>query len=157
MVRSSLSPLLLCPTPLAATSGFFPIGLLPVFFSLALMLPRSMPSLIAPTALPHSPRCASDQHSPSTSSRPSWRDPPAPSDPLDRPRSLSPQNPQMISLSIAAFFKVAFFFLAIIAAVDLLTMSQPRRIRMLTRCGHSQRCIASRLKISRHRVRMALS
>ena len=76
---------------------------------------------------------------------------------MDWPLSFSPQNPQMISLSIAAFFKVAFFFLAIIAVVDLLTMSQPRRIRMLTRCGHSQRRIARRLKISRHRVRMALA
>ena len=63
----------------------------------------------------------------------------------------------MFSLSLAAIFKVAFFFLAIIAAVDLLTMSQPRRVRMLTRCGHSQRAIASRLGITRHRVRMALS
>ena len=63
----------------------------------------------------------------------------------------------MLSLSLAAVFKVAFLFLAIIAAVDLLTMSQPRRVRMLTRCGHSQRAIASRLGITRHRVRMALS
>ena len=63
----------------------------------------------------------------------------------------------MLSLSIAAIFKVAFFLLAIIAAVDLLTMSQGRRIRMLTRCGHSQRAIASRLGITRHRVRLALS
>ena len=63
----------------------------------------------------------------------------------------------MLSLSLAAVFKVAFFFLAIIAAVDLLTMSQPRRVRMLTRCGHSQRAIASRLGITRHRVRVALS
>jgi len=63
----------------------------------------------------------------------------------------------MFSLSIAAFFKVAFFFLAIIATVDLLTMSQDRRVRMLSRCGHSQRRIASRLNVSRYRVRLALS
>jgi len=63
----------------------------------------------------------------------------------------------MFSLSLAAIFKVAFLFLAIIAAVDLLTMSQDRRVRMLSRCGHSQRAIASRLGITRHRVRMALS
>ena len=63
----------------------------------------------------------------------------------------------MFSLSLAAIFKVAFLFLAIIAAVDLLTLSQDRRIRMLTRCGHSQRAIASRLGITRYRVRMALS
>ena len=63
----------------------------------------------------------------------------------------------MISISIAAIFKVAFFLLAIVAVVDLLTMSQDRRVRMLSRCGHSQRRIASRLGITRHRVRMALS
>ena len=63
----------------------------------------------------------------------------------------------MFSLSLAAIFKVAFFFLAIIAAVDLLTMSQPRRVRILSRRGLSQRAIASRLGISRHRVRVALS
>ena len=63
----------------------------------------------------------------------------------------------MLSLSLAAIFKVAFFLLAIVAVVDLLTMSQPRRVRMLSRSGLSQRAIASRLKISRHRVRVALS
>ena len=62
----------------------------------------------------------------------------------------------MISISIAAIFKVAFFLLAIVAVVDLLTMSQPRRVRMLSRCGHSQRRIASRLGITRHRVRVVL-
>ena len=62
----------------------------------------------------------------------------------------------MISISIAAIFKVAFFLLAIVAVVDLLTMSQDRRVRMLSRCGHSQRRIAARLGITRHRVRLAL-
>ena len=63
----------------------------------------------------------------------------------------------MISLCLAAIFKVAFFFLAIIAAVDLLTMSQPRRVRMLSRSGLSQRSIASRLNVSRYRVRQCLA
>ena len=63
----------------------------------------------------------------------------------------------MISFSLAAIFKVAFLFLAIVAVVDLLTMSQPRRVRMLSRAGHSQRSIASRLQITRYRVRLALS
>ena len=63
----------------------------------------------------------------------------------------------MISLSLAAIFKVAFFLLAIVAVVDLLTMSQPRRVRLLTRCGHSQRRIAARLGITRHRVRQCLA
>jgi len=63
----------------------------------------------------------------------------------------------MISLSLAAIFKVAFFLLAIVAVVDLLTMSQDRRVRMLSRSGLSQRAIASRLNITRYRVRLALS
>ena len=63
----------------------------------------------------------------------------------------------MLSLSLAAIFKVAFLLLAVVAVVDLLTMSQPRRVRMLSRSGLSQRAIASRLGITRHRVRMALA
>ena len=63
----------------------------------------------------------------------------------------------MISISIAAIFKVAFFFLAIVAVVDLLTMSQDRRVRMLSRRGFSQRAIASRLNVSRYRVRQCLA
>lgn len=63
----------------------------------------------------------------------------------------------MISLSLAAIFKVAFLLLAIVAVVDLLTMSQDRRVRMLSRCGHSQRSIAARLNITRYRVRQCLA
>ena len=63
----------------------------------------------------------------------------------------------MLSLSLAAIFKVAFLFLAVVAVVDLLTMSQQRRIRRLSRRGLSQRAIASRLNVSRYRVRLALS
>lgn len=63
----------------------------------------------------------------------------------------------MISLSFAAIFKVAFLLLAIVAVVDLLTMSQDRRVRMLSRCGHSQRSIAARLNITRYRVRQCLA
>ncbi len=63
----------------------------------------------------------------------------------------------MISLSLAAVFKVAFLLLAIVAVVDLLTMSQDRRVRMLSRCGHSQRSIAARLNITRYRVRQCLA
>ena len=67
----------------------------------------------------------------------------------------------MLSLSLTVALKwaaiLSFSCLAIIAAVDLLTMSQPRRIRVLTRSGLSQRAIASRLNVSRYRVRLALS
>ena len=76
---------------------------------------------------------------------------------MDWPRTLSPQIAPMISLSVAAIFKVAFFLLAIVAVVDLLTMSQPRRVRMLSRSGLSQRAIASRLNVSRYRVRQCLA
>ena len=62
----------------------------------------------------------------------------------------------MLSLSLAAIFKVAFLLFAVVAVVDLLTMSQPRRVRMLSRSGLSQRAIASRLNVSRYCVRMAL-
>ena len=63
----------------------------------------------------------------------------------------------MISFSLAAIFKVAFLLLAIVAVVDLLTMSQDRRVRMLSRSGLSQRAIASRLSITRYRVRQCLA
>jgi transcriptional regulator len=47
--------------------------------------------------------------------------------------------------------------LLVIAAVDLLTMSQPRRVRMLRRSGMTQAAIADRLGVSRYRVRCALA
>jgi len=47
--------------------------------------------------------------------------------------------------------------LLIIAIVDLATMSQARRVRMLRRCGMTQAAIADRLQISRYRVRQALA
>ena len=76
---------------------------------------------------------------------------------MDWPLSLSPQAPQMISVLFAAIFKVALPLLVIIALIDHLTMSQPRRVRVLSRSGLSQRAIASRLNVSRYRVRLALS
>ena len=47
--------------------------------------------------------------------------------------------------------------LLIIALIDLATMSQARRVRMLRRCGMTQSAIADRLQISRYRVRLALA
>jgi hypothetical protein len=44
-----------------------------------------------------------------------------------------------------------------VAVFDLLTMSQPRRIRFLHSIGRSQTAIAERLGISRYRVRLALA
>ena len=47
--------------------------------------------------------------------------------------------------------------LLIVALIDLATMSQARRVRMLRRCGMTQAAIADRLQISRYRVRLALA
>jgi len=63
----------------------------------------------------------------------------------------------MLSLLLAAIFKVAFPLLCIIALIDVLTMSRPRRVRMLRRSGMTQAAIADRLQISRYRVRLALT
>ena len=47
--------------------------------------------------------------------------------------------------------------LLLVAMLDLLTMSQSRRVRMLRRSGLTQTAIANRLQISRYRVRCALA
>ena len=47
--------------------------------------------------------------------------------------------------------------LLLVAVVDLLTMSQPRRVQLLRRSGMTQAAIADRLGISRYRVRQALA
>lgn len=50
----------------------------------------------------------------------------------------------MISLLLAALLKVALPLLCIIALIDLLTMSRPRRVRMLRRQGLTWQQIADR-------------
>jgi transcriptional regulator len=47
--------------------------------------------------------------------------------------------------------------LFIVAVLDVLTMSQSRRVRLLRRTGLTQSAIADRLQISRYRVRQALA
>jgi transcriptional regulator len=47
--------------------------------------------------------------------------------------------------------------LFIVAVLDVLTMSQTRRVRLLRRTGLTQSAIADRLQISRYRVRQALA
>jgi transcriptional regulator len=47
--------------------------------------------------------------------------------------------------------------LFIVAVLDVLTMSQARRVRLLRRAGMTQSAIADRLQISRYRVRQALA
>lgn len=54
----------------------------------------------------------------------------------------------MASLLFAAIFKVAFPFLCIVALVDLLTMSRPRRVRLLRRQGLTWAQVASRFNCS---------
>jgi hypothetical protein len=48
------------------------------------------------------------------------------------------------SLLLAALFKVALPVLALIALIDLATMSRPRRVRLLRRQGLTWRQIADR-------------
>jgi DNA-binding NarL/FixJ family response regulator len=63
----------------------------------------------------------------------------------------------MLSLVFALVWKLFLPALVLIALVDVLTQSQPQRIRRLSRSGLSQRSIASRLGISRYQVRLALA
>ena len=57
------------------------------------------------------------------------------------------------SLLLAAFLKVAFPILALIALIDLATMSRPRRVRLLRRQGMTWAAIAARFSVSPSTVR----
>ena len=57
------------------------------------------------------------------------------------------------SLLLAALFKAALPILALIALIDLATMSRPRRVRMLRRSGHTWAAIAARFSVSPSTVR----
>mgnify|MGYP001557404811 CR=1 FL=1 len=67
----------------------------------------------------------------------------------------------MIAATVAAALKAAALLLTValvaVAVADLATMSLDCRIRMLSRSGLSQRAIADRVSVSRHRVRVALA
>lgn len=60
-------------------------------------------------------------------------------------------------MTLTVFFWLLLPLLAVAALIDLATMSQERRVRMLRRAGLSQSAIAARLGCSRYRVRIALS
>jgi len=45
----------------------------------------------------------------------------------------------------------------VVALLDVLTQTQPQRIRRLSRAGLSQRAIAQRLGVTRYRIRQALA
>ena len=54
-------------------------------------------------------------------------------------------------------WKLLLPFLVIIALIDWLTASTTRKVRILRRNGMTQRAIATRLNITRYRVRLALA
>lgn len=63
----------------------------------------------------------------------------------------------MITSLLLLIGKLFLPIVFLIAVLDLLTMSQPRRIRFLHSIGRSQAAIARELQISRYRVRLALA
>ena len=63
----------------------------------------------------------------------------------------------MLTATLLGLWKLLAVFLIVVAVVDLLTMSQARKIHRLHRLGLSQQSIADRLKISRYQVRKALA
>jgi hypothetical protein len=63
----------------------------------------------------------------------------------------------MVGIFLALIWKLFIPAILLIALVDILTQSQPQRIRRLSRSGLSQRAISSRLGISRYSVRLALA
>jgi DNA invertase Pin-like site-specific DNA recombinase len=63
----------------------------------------------------------------------------------------------MVAILLALIWKLFIPAILLIALVDVLTQSQPQRIRRLVRAGQSQRAIASRLGVSRYQVQKALA
>ena len=63
----------------------------------------------------------------------------------------------MLTTTFLMIWKLLLPLLVLVALIDWLTASDQRRIRILQRAGHSQRQIATRLNITRYRVRQALN
>jgi DNA-binding transcriptional regulator LsrR (DeoR family) len=63
----------------------------------------------------------------------------------------------MLTATLLVIWKLILPLLFVVAVIDWLTASESRRVRVLRRTGLSQRQIATRLNISRHRVQRALS
>ena len=63
----------------------------------------------------------------------------------------------MIATTLLIFWKLVLPLLFLVAFIDWLTASDDRRVRILRKCGHSQRQIAQRLGVSTYRVRKALA
>ena len=60
-------------------------------------------------------------------------------------------------MTLTALLWLLLPLLAVVALIDLATMSQDRRVRLLRTAGLSQSAIAARLGCSRYRVRLALA
>jgi hypothetical protein len=60
-------------------------------------------------------------------------------------------------MTLTALLWLLLPLLAVVALIDLATMSQARRVRLLRTAGLSQTAIAARLGCSRYRVRVALA
>ena len=67
----------------------------------------------------------------------------------------SPGDPETVTLT--ALLGLLLPLLAVVALIDLATMSTERRVRLLRTAGLSQSAIAARLGCSRYRVRVALA
>ena len=69
------------------------------------------------------------------------------------------RNPRRFpdSVTFSLFVWLLLPLLALVALVDLATMSPERRAQMLRRSGLTQAAIAQRLGVSRYRVRLLLA
>ena len=63
----------------------------------------------------------------------------------------------MLTATLLVIWKLFLPLLLVVAVIDWLTASDDRRIRVLHRTGLSQRQIATRLNLTRYRVRQALA
>jgi DNA-binding CsgD family transcriptional regulator len=63
----------------------------------------------------------------------------------------------MLAATLLVIWKLILPLLFAVAVIDWLTASETRRVRILRRTGLSQRQIATRLNLTRYRVRQALA
>ena len=61
-----------------------------------------------------------------------------------------------LTVTLSLLFWLLLPLLFVVAVIDCASMSQARRVRVLSSAGLSQSAIADRLQISRYRVRLAL-
>jgi hypothetical protein len=74
-----------------------------------------------------------------------------------RGRPTRHRNTPMLTATLLVIWKLILPLLFVVAVIDWLTASETRRVRILRRTGLSQRQIATRLNLSRYRVRQALT